>query len=104
MLAFAAALTLTFVAPGIAVRPSQAQEIIAPHAPPPPRHERIPPPPPGRPAEIVVWDPGHWHWDGRAWVWRPGHYIERPRREAKWVPGHWATRGPQYVWVEGHWR
>jgi WXXGXW repeat (2 copies) len=77
-------------------------EVVVPRAPPPPRFEEIPPPP--RPREVVEWRPGHWHWDGREYVWIPGEYIERPRREAVWEPGHWAERHEGWVWVEGHWR
>jgi len=52
----------------------------------------------------MEWIPGHWRWDSRAWLWEPGHYIERPHRHAHWVPGHW-TRGPGGShWEEGYWR
>ena len=75
---------------------------LAPGAPPPPRYEAVPPPPPGR-AERIVWVHGRWRWDGHAWAWEPGHYVERPRREAHWVEGHWDRRPNGWVWVEGHW-
>ena len=39
---------------------------------PPPRAEVVPPPPGGP----MVWEPGHWHWDGYRYVWRPGHYVQ----------------------------
>lgn len=79
-------------------------EIVAPHAPPPPRVEVPPPAPPGR-AEVVFWVPGRWHWDGREYVWRAGHYEERPYRRAEWIPGHWAERpNGSWVWVDGQWR
>ena len=79
-------------------------EIVAPKPPPPVRYEVAPPLPPER-VETVVWDPGHWHWNGRDWEWIPGHYVERPHREARWEPGHWAERpNGSWVWVEGHWR
>jgi hypothetical protein len=81
-----------------------AVEVVAPKPPPPVRYEAPPPPPPDR-AELVVWDPGHWRWDGHDWAWQPGHYIERPRREAHWVPGRWAARPDgTWAWVEGRWR
>lgn len=79
-------------------------EITAPKPPPPPRYEVPPPPPPAR-ADMVVWDPGHWRWDGHDWDWKPGHFVERPRREAQWVPGHWQERpNGSWAWIEGHWR
>jgi hypothetical protein len=85
------------------VAPAATVEIIAPRPPPAVRYEVVPPPPPQR-AEVVTWDPGHWHWDGREWVWMPGHFVERPHREARWEPGHWAERpNGTWVWVNGHW-
>src|SRR5689334_7938924 len=83
-------------------RPAVVGEVVAPVAPPPPRVEAVPPLP--RPAEIVEWRPGHWHWDGRAYVWISGEYVERPHRAARWEPGHWAARPQGWVWVPGHWR
>ncbi|HVY16257.1 MAG TPA: hypothetical protein VHB27_13615 [Rhodopila sp.] len=68
---------------------------------PPPRHEVVPPPPPGG---RVVWEPGHWHWDGVRYVWIGGHYVER--RPGHWVPGHWvwAPRQGRWVWAPAHWQ
>jgi len=74
--------------------------VIVYRAPPQPRAEPVPPPP----SERVVWDPGHWRWDGHDWDWVPGHYEERPYREAVWVPGHWAERNGGWFWVAGGWR
>jgi WXXGXW repeat (2 copies) len=89
----------------VVATPRRAEiEVVAPHAPPPPRVELAPPAPGGR-AEAVFWVPGRWHWDGREWVWRAGHYEERPFRRAEWVAGHWAERpNGSWVWVEGRWR
>ncbi len=71
-------------------------------APPPPRHEVIPAPPPEH--RDWVWQAGYHRWDGRAYVWVPGTYVEPPHPRARWVPGHWAPRHGEYVWIEGHWR
>lgn len=79
-------------------------EVVAPKPPPPMRYEVAPPLPPER-AELMVWDPGHWHWDGHDWDWVPGHYVKRPHREAHWVPGHWDARpNGTWIWVAGRWR
>jgi hypothetical protein len=86
----------------VAERSRPVAEIVAPTAPPPPRYEVVPPP--SRPAEIVQWRPGHWHWNGREYAWIGGEYIERPRPAAVWVPGHWDARGGRWVWIEGRWR
>ena len=39
--------------------------------PPPPARVVVPapPPPPGH-----GWVPGHWEWDGKAWLWIQGHW------------------------------
>jgi YXWGXW repeat-containing protein len=81
-----------------------AVEIIAPRPPPAARYEVVPPPPAGR-GEVVVWERGHWQWDGHDWDWVPGHFVERPHRTAEWVEGHWAERpNGTWAWVPGHWR
>jgi hypothetical protein len=81
-----------------------AVEIIAPRPPPAVRYEVAPPLPTER-REMLVWDPGHWRWDGHDWDWVPGHYVERPHREAHWEPGHWTERpNGKWVWIDGQWR
>jgi hypothetical protein len=80
--------------------PSASVEITVPLAPPAPRYETVVPA--SRP-DRMVWDPGHWRWNGRQYVWIPGHYLEKPRRTAVWVPGQWMARHRGWVWVEGHW-
>ena len=68
---------------------------------PPPRTEVLPP----IPRERMAWQPGHWQWDGREYVWVGGRWIEHPVPGLQWAPGHWAWRaGAGWVWVEGHWR
>lgn len=71
---------------------------------------RVGPPPvviehPGpRPHPGWAWVAGYHRWDGRAYIWVPGHWVEPPRPRAVWVPGHW-RRGPGgWYWMEGHWR
>lgn len=67
---------------------------------PPPRAEMRPPPP----RERLVWQEGHWHWNGGAYDWIPGHWIERPAPSAVWVPGRWVSQGGAWVWEPAHWR
>jgi len=59
------------------------------------RYETVPPPP----APRFVWQPGGWHWDGRAYVWHAGHYVERRPEYHHWVVGHWGGG----VWIAAHW-
>lgn len=96
LLALFLPLTGCYVAP----RPARVVEIRAPYAPPAPRYEVVP----ASPYEAAVWDPGHWHWNGNAYVWEAGHWVDRPHVRAVWEPGHWSERGGVWVWVSGHWR
>ena len=68
--------------------------------PPPPAllTEVVPAPPPGQ-----VWEPGHWQWDGKVYLWVPGHHIVRAAGVTRWEHGHWQNRGGGWVWVPGHW-
>ena len=79
-------------------------------APPPPRAHG--PAPPLGPRQ--AWSPGHWHWNGMRYVWRPGRIVYRAPGGHRWVPGHWArTRPPgappgappgSRAWRPGHWQ
>ncbi len=94
-----ATLILTFGLTGLAA----AQPYVAAPYPavPPLRAEQIPPPPPGRP---VLWEPGHWHWNGAAYVWLGGRYVVARPHWSHYVPGYWGRRGPGWVWVPAHWQ
>ncbi len=76
--------------------------VIAPGAPPPIREEVVPPPP--GPAEVSIWTPGHWEWNGRSYFWVGGHYVERPEPGLFWEPGRWTARHGHWEWIGGHWR
>jgi hypothetical protein len=65
---------------------------------PAPRVEVVPP----APARAVVWQPGHYQWNGAAYVWVPGRYIARTG--GRWVRGHWQRAGGGWVWVRAHWQ
>jgi hypothetical protein len=79
---------------------ASAEEVIIQVRPPAIRHEVRPHPP----HRGVYWDPGHWQWGGREYVWISGHYVEPPRHGAVWIAGSWRARGHGWVWVDGHWR
>jgi len=71
-----------------------------PYAPVPPPQVEIVPAPPG---PRMLWEPGHWQWNGAAYVWIRGRYIAAARRYHHWVEGFWARRGPRWVWAPAHW-
>ncbi len=81
---------------------ANAQVVVRIGPPPHPPVERVPPPPVEH--RGWAWHPGYHRWDGRAYVWVPGTYVEPPHPHAHWVAGHWAHHDGGYVWVEGHWR
>jgi hypothetical protein len=85
----------------IAASIAQAQVVVR-IGPPPRPVETIPPPPHEHPG--WAWHEGYHRWDGHAYVWVPGYYVEPPHPNAQWVRGYWAHRNGGYVWVEGHWR
>jgi hypothetical protein len=79
---------------------AQSTVVIAPAAPPAVRTEIIP----AAPSTDVVWQPGHWVWNGAQYAWVSGVYVARPRPQVAWVPGHW-DQGPNgWTWVDGFWQ
>ena len=78
--------------------------VVIPVGPPEPRAEPVPPPPRHYRADHVVWQPGHWRWNGRDYVWVSGRYVEIPRHRHGWDAGHWERRPGGWVWFDGRWR
>jgi hypothetical protein len=60
--------------------------------------------PPVAPGPRYVWVGGYQTWNGRAYVWAPGHWVLPPQPGRVWVPGHWRHNGYGWYWVPGHWR
>jgi len=106
-----AAMLLLGPAAGLA----SAQPVIVERAMPAPIVEAVPPPPnPG-----FAWVPGHWVWQGDAWFWVKGHYVEgtvppmpapvvevrpvAPSPAHAWVRGHWGWEGARWNWHPGIW-
>jgi hypothetical protein len=79
---------------------AQSTVVIAPSAPPPVREEIIPP----APSTDVVWQPGHWSWNGTQYTWVSGVYVAQPRPQVAWVPGHWDQSPNGWAWVDGYWQ
>jgi hypothetical protein len=68
---------------------------------PPPQVEMIPNPPVS--ANPLVWQPGHWDWNGATYVWTQGAWVLRGGHGTLWQPGYWALSGGAWVWVPSHW-
>jgi hypothetical protein len=78
-------------------------------APTVPAHPPVPPvpaenvPAPPRSRTTLIWQPGHYDWDGRGYNWAPGRWVERAGHGVLWQDGYWrdTPRGPE--WVPAHW-
>ncbi len=79
--------------------PTVGAEVIM-VAPPAPRVETRT----RQPGADFEWIDGHYEAVAGTWVWTPGHWLQRPHREAVWAKGHYDQRGGGYVWVEGEWK
>ena len=80
--------------PPIGFRSGQPSPPPPTYAPiPPPRPEVVPPPP----RERMVWEPGHWHWNGYRYIWIGGRYIPVQAHHREYIPGAWAWRSKSVV-------
>jgi hypothetical protein len=68
---------------------------------PPPIAETMPKPPVS--AEVLLWQPGHWDWNGRGYEWQPGEYVPAAGHGALFQVGYWAPTPSGWVWVKAHW-
>ncbi len=68
---------------------------------PPPLAERVPAPPAAN--VPLIWEPGHYNWDGRRYTWSAGRWINRAGHGTLWQDGYWRREGRRYVWIPGHW-
>jgi len=90
-----AALLLASLAATVAAQPRPPFPPV-----PPPRAEVVPPSRGGR----TVWQPGHWRWTGRSYVWVAGRWVTRGPQFAQYVPGRWVWTRGAWVWRPAHWR
>lgn len=78
-----------------------------------PPAETPPPPVPPLQAEVIpkppvtatplIWQPGHWDWNGAAYVWTPGQYIPRDGHGNLYMPGYWSKTTQGWAWQPAHW-
>ena len=72
------------------------------HPPVPPNFtEQVPAPPDSQ--SVLIWRPGHFDWDGRAYAWVRGEWVERGQTSGLWQDGYWRETGRGSVWVPAHW-
>lgn len=68
---------------------------------PPPIAETIPKPPVS--PEALLWQPGHWNWNGQSYDWQPGEYVPAAGHGALFQTGYWQQTPSGWVWVKAHW-
>jgi hypothetical protein len=78
-----------------------------------PPAETPPPPVPPLQAEVIpkppvtatplIWQPGHWDWNGAAYTWTPGQYIPRDGHGNLYMPGYWSKTTQGWAWQPAHW-
>jgi hypothetical protein len=74
----------------------------APYPPvPAPQAETIPPPPVS--ATPLIWQPGHWNWNGSGYVWEPGMYVPQGTHSNMFMPGYWQKTPSGWAWQPAHW-
>lgn len=50
------------------------------------------------------WRRGHWVYDGAAFSWIAGHFIDRPGPTAVWAHDRWERRSYGWAFIPGHWQ
>ena len=78
----------------------QPEYVIVREAPPAVIVERRPAPPSSR----HVWIDGYWQWEGRQYVWQPGHWAVPPHERAVWVAPRYEKHEQGYLYTPGQWR
>ena len=91
-----AALALGMLA-GAGVAQAASVEVEIGIAPPPEREVIIPPTRSG-----FIYERPHYTWDGRAYVWSEGRFVEE-RRGHVYVQPEIVHRGEHYYFRGGHW-
>lgn len=68
---------------------------------PPALSETIPKPPVT--STPLMWQPGHWDWNGSGYAWAPGLYVPAAGHGNLWMPGWWAKGASGWTWQPAHW-
>lgn len=63
--------------------------------------ERVPRPPPS--TVNLIWQPGHFDWDGGGYRWIPGEWVPTEGHRRLWQDGIWQRAGDTWVWSPAHW-
>jgi hypothetical protein len=78
------------------------QTDVNPFPPVPPVISEVMPKPPIT-AEPLMWQPGHWDWNGSGYVWAKGQYVPAAGHGNLWMPGWWSRSDSGWSWQPPHW-
>ncbi|MBV9813486.1 MAG: YXWGXW repeat-containing protein [Acetobacteraceae bacterium] len=68
---------------------------------PAPLEEQVSAPPPS--PVPLIWQPGHYDWNGAGYAWQRGQWVPRDGHGTLWQDGYWVREGERYRWVPAHW-
>jgi len=51
----------------------------------------------------LIWQPGHWDWNGGGYVWMPGAFVPSAGHGNMWMPGYWENGEGGWTWQPAHW-
>jgi len=68
----------------------------------PPHAENMPEPPVTM--EPMLWQPGHWDWNGSQYTWAAGQYVPAAGHGNMWMPGTWSHGPNGWRWQPAHWQ
>jgi len=72
------------------------------HPPVPPiRAEQVPTPPHSQ--VVLIWQPGHFDWNGVEYIWIPGEWVDRAGHGTLWQDGYWQQSAQTSQWLPAHW-
>jgi WXXGXW repeat (2 copies) len=54
-------------------------------------------------SEPLIWQPGHWDWNGSGYIWAHGEYVPAQGHGNLWVPGWWSRTPSGWTWQPAHW-
>jgi tetratricopeptide (TPR) repeat protein len=54
-------------------------------------------------AEPLMWQPGHWDWNGIKYIWTTGQYVPAAGHGNRWRPGWWSPRLEGWTWQPPRW-
>ena len=71
----------------------------------PPVPAALPDPMPKPPVTPIplVWQAGHWDWNGAGYVWQTGQWVPAEGHGPNWQPGWWNAIGGEWRWDPAHW-